>query len=74
MPKRLYFGKIYGIIKVWKKYIDNICPPKPFRAIPKNQKVFFINIWKKSERKKGEKGEVTFSLRERKRSLFALPF
>ena len=35
----LYFEKFYGIIKVRKKYIDNICPPKPFRAI---KKIHFI--------------------------------
>lgn len=49
----LYFEKIYGIIKVLKKFIDNICPVSPFRATKKNKKIFFINLWKKSERNMG---------------------
>ena len=51
----LYFEKFYGIIKVRKKYIDNICPPKPFRAIKKIHFIFYVcmYVWKKSERDMG---------------------
>ena len=51
----LYFEKFYGIIKVRKKYIDNICPPKPFRAIKKIHFIFYVCMEKVGEGYGGER-------------------